>query len=158
VSQNTHSITALLGQWRGGHKKAGDRNMKLVYAELQSNVTEGNVSPRHHKDGGRGTAGSRIHSDGLRAGRSSGNNFGLCAPDTPRETSRPGFSARITPSCRNCRDAGSSFPAPLWPLPRSTTERLGMAAGFWFVVSSREMDGAGALRKDLRNRTSPRAE
>jgi RNA polymerase sigma factor (TIGR02999 family) len=34
MSQGTHSITALLEQWRSGDKKAADRIMELVYAEL----------------------------------------------------------------------------------------------------------------------------
>jgi RNA polymerase sigma factor (TIGR02999 family) len=34
MSRETHSITALLEQWRGGDKNAGDRIMELVYAEL----------------------------------------------------------------------------------------------------------------------------
>lgn len=34
MPHDTHSITALLDQWRGGDKNAGDRIMELVYAEL----------------------------------------------------------------------------------------------------------------------------
>src|SRR5215831_19013264 len=34
MSHETHSITALLEQWRGGDRNAGDRIMELVYAEL----------------------------------------------------------------------------------------------------------------------------
>ena len=34
MAHETHSITALLEQWRCGDKKAGDRIMGLVYAEL----------------------------------------------------------------------------------------------------------------------------
>ena len=34
MSQETHSITVLLEQWRDGDKKAGDRIMELVYAEV----------------------------------------------------------------------------------------------------------------------------
>jgi RNA polymerase sigma factor (TIGR02999 family) len=34
MADETHSITVLLLQWRGGDKNAGDRIMELVYAEL----------------------------------------------------------------------------------------------------------------------------